>query len=97
MNGHGYPPSDLQFHMLKCLWTAGQGMNTALEDGAVLAWHLQQGGLSAESMRAFEKERIPRVQSMAEQEYVRPASCCSTFLAACVWATGKTNILLILL
>ncbi len=50
----------------------GQGMNTALEDGAVLAWHLQHGGLSAESMRAFEKERLPRVQKMAEQEYVRP-------------------------
>lgn len=37
----------------------------------MLAWHLQQGGLSAESMRSFEKDRIPRVQRMAEQEYVR--------------------------
>ena len=50
---------------------AGQGMNTALEDGAVLAWHLQHGGLCEEAMRAFERERIPRVKSMAEQEYVR--------------------------
>ena len=84
MNGHRLPHSDLQLNMLKCLRTAGQGLNTALEDGAVLAWHLQQGGLSAESMRAFEKERIPRVQSMAEQEYVRPAPFRLTLLAACI-------------
>ena len=44
----------------------------------MLAWHLQQGGLSAESMRAFEKERIPRVQRMGEQEYVRLILPCRT-------------------
>ena len=54
----------------QALLSAGQGLNTGLEDGAVLAWHMQQGGLSAASMRAFEKERIPRVQGMAKQEYV---------------------------
>lgn len=45
----------------------------------MLAWHLQQGGLSAESMRAFEKERIPRVQRMGEQEYVRLILLCKMY------------------
>lgn len=52
-------------------WLAGQGLNTALEDGAVLGWHVQEHGLTAEALREFEKERIPRVCKIAEQESVR--------------------------
>ncbi len=49
---------------------AGQGVNTALEDAAVLARHLQDGGLCEESLRSFERERIPRVSTIATQEQV---------------------------
>lgn len=49
---------------------AGQGLNTAFEDVAVLARHLQDGGLTEESLRSFEKERIPRVSAIAIQEQV---------------------------
>ena len=31
--------------------SAGWGLMLTIEDAAVLAWHLQQGGFSAESMR----------------------------------------------
>ncbi|KAK9819144.1 hypothetical protein WJX74_010469 [Apatococcus lobatus] len=46
----------------------GQGLNVTLEDGVVLAWHLQQGGLNPSSLRAFEQERIPRVAQMMQQD-----------------------------
>lgn len=36
----------------------------AAEDAAVLGWHVQQGGLTAEALRAFEAERIPRVKEV---------------------------------
>lgn len=36
----------------------------ALEDAAVLAWCVQQHGLTEEALRAFEKERIPRVKEV---------------------------------
>ncbi|KAK9833645.1 hypothetical protein WJX74_001593 [Apatococcus lobatus] len=49
----------------------GQGLNTALEDGAVLGWHVQEHGLNPEALRSFEKERIPRVSLIAEQEQAR--------------------------
>ncbi len=39
--------------------TLGQGACLAIEDGVVLARHLA-GGLSAQSLRAYERERIPR-------------------------------------
>ena len=48
----------------------GQGVNTSFEDVAVLARHLQDGGLCEESLRSFEKERIPRVSAIAIQEQV---------------------------
>ena len=50
---------------------AGQGLNTALEDGAVLGWHVQEHGLHPDTLRSFEKERIPRISKIAEQEQVR--------------------------
>ena len=56
------------------MWTTGQGLNTALEDVAVLARHLQDGGLYEESLRSFEKERIPRVSAIAIQEQVSGAA-----------------------
>lgn len=34
------------------------------EDAAVLGWHVQQQGLTAEALRAFEAERIPRVKEV---------------------------------
>ena len=46
---------------------AGQGMMLTLEDAAVLAWHLQQGGLNAESMR--------RSVCLAEPASAVPAVC----------------------
>ena len=49
---------------------AGQGLNTALEDGAVLGWHVQEHGLHPDTLRSFEKERIPRISKIAEQEQV---------------------------
>ena len=49
-------------------------MNVAWEDAAVLASHLQKGGLGPNSLRLFEKERIPRISTMATQEYVRRSS-----------------------
>lgn len=64
---------------------AGQGLNITLEDGAVLAWHLQDGGLCNKSLRAFEKERIPRVCKIVEQDQVRfsdvlvPSDCTHQF------------------
>lgn len=51
----------------------GQGVNTALEDAVVLASHLQRGGLNAGSLRSFERERIPRVSTIAQQEYAGAA------------------------
>jgi 2-polyprenyl-6-methoxyphenol hydroxylase-like FAD-dependent oxidoreductase len=35
-----------------------------LEDAAVLAWHVQQQGLTEAALRAYEKERIPRVKEI---------------------------------
>jgi hypothetical protein len=34
------------------------------EDAAVLGWHVQQQGLTAAALRAFEAERIPRVKEV---------------------------------
>ena len=42
----------------------------ALEDGAELAWHVQTSGLNADSFRAFEKDRAPRVAQIVLQEEV---------------------------
>ena len=58
-----------------CGNAAGQGLNTALEDGAVLGWWVQEHGLNAEALRSFEKERIPRISKIAEQEQVRVLAC----------------------
>ncbi len=49
---------------------AGQGLNMTFEDAAELAWHLQQGGLGAKALRAFEKERIPRVGIIVQKAEV---------------------------
>ena len=55
----------LQVRSASC---AGQGLNMALEDAAVLAAHVQESGISAATLRAFEKERIPRVATILRQE-----------------------------
>ena len=59
---------------------AGQGLNMALEDGAVLAAHVQTAGLSTATLRAFERERIPRVAAILRQESVRLALTLCTCL-----------------
>lgn len=47
------------------------------EDAAELAWHLQQSGLSAGTLRAFEQERIPRVGVIVQKaEVPDPALLC---------------------
>ena len=55
---------------------AGQGLNTALEDVAVLARHLQDGGLCEESLRRFERGRVPRVSAITTQEQASDALLC---------------------
>jgi 2-polyprenyl-6-methoxyphenol hydroxylase-like FAD-dependent oxidoreductase len=42
----------------------GTGLALSLEDAAVLAWHVQQQGLTADALRAYEAERIPRVKAV---------------------------------
>eukprot|EP00775_Hariotina_reticulata_P007830 gene7830-8027_t len=42
----------------------GTGLGLALEDAAVLAWHVQQQGLTEAALRAYEMERIPRVKEV---------------------------------
>lgn len=42
----------------------GTGLALSLEDAAVLGWHVQQAGLTAAALRAFEAERIPRVKEV---------------------------------
>eukprot|EP00884_Botryococcus_braunii_P001468 jgi/Botrbrau1/11321/Bobra.0038s0081.1 len=42
----------------------GQGLNLAMEDAAVLAFHLRKGGLTPLSLRRYEAERAPRVKEI---------------------------------
>ncbi|CAL5227826.1 g10854 [Coccomyxa viridis] len=42
----------------------GQGLNLAIEDGAVLGWHFREHGVSAEALRGFNAERGPRVKEV---------------------------------
>lgn len=55
----------------------GRGCAAAagLEDVTVLTGHLMRQGLCAAALRAFEKERIPRVSTIATMEYVSFPSC----------------------
>ncbi|KAK9815182.1 hypothetical protein WJX73_010106 [Symbiochloris irregularis] len=52
----------------------GQGLNTGLEDVTVLTGHLMSQGLCESALRTFEKERIPRVSTIAQMEYAMAAS-----------------------
>ena len=42
----------------------GQGVNQALEDAVELAQAIQQGGLTQESLRAYEAKRVPRIREV---------------------------------
>ena len=44
----------------------------SFEDRAVLAAHVQKKGLSANTLRDYEKERVPRVATVLRQEQVNP-------------------------
>lgn len=46
---------------VSCAWLS---CLSAAEDAAVLGWHVQQAGLTAAALRAFEAERIPRVKEV---------------------------------
>lgn len=51
----------------------GQGLNLALEDAAVLGWHLkQEGKLSVDALRAYERERSPRVEAILSLPEMNP-------------------------
>lgn len=50
--------------------TAGQGVNQALEDAVELAQAINKGGLTPDSLRAYESSRIPRVQEIMAAEMV---------------------------
>lgn len=43
---------------------AGQGVNQAFEDAVELAQAIQRGGLTQESLRAYEAQRIPRIREV---------------------------------
>lgn len=49
---------------------AGQGLNQGLEDAAALGRQVKAAGLGAESLRSYEKTRIPRVQQVMATELV---------------------------
>lgn len=70
----------------------GQGVNTALEDAVVLASHLQRGGLNAGSLRSFERERIPRVSTIAQQEYVNPMHCACSSMHCAIQAVAASYL-----
>jgi 2-polyprenyl-6-methoxyphenol hydroxylase-like FAD-dependent oxidoreductase len=53
----------------------GQGLNMTMEDAAELAWHVQQHGLTAEALRSFELERIPRVGVIVKKAQVWHLTC----------------------
>lgn len=64
-------------HLLLCLMCfqchaccTGLGLNAALEDAPELAWFIQQQGLSADTLRAFERDRAPRLAQIVRQEEV---------------------------
>lgn len=48
----------------RSLHCTGQGVNQALEDAVELAQAIQQGGLTQESLRAYEAKRIPRIREV---------------------------------
>eukprot|EP00854_Cymbomonas_tetramitiformis_P012053 gene12053-14241_t len=51
----------------------GQGLNLALEDAAVLGWHLkQEGTLSVDALRSYERERSPRVEAILSLPEINP-------------------------
>ncbi|KAK9818206.1 hypothetical protein WJX72_008832 [[Myrmecia] bisecta] len=52
----------------------GQGLNTGMEDAAELAWYIQQQGLTAEALRAYEAARLPRMVRLAEHTSNQGAS-----------------------
>lgn len=35
------------------MWSAGQGLALALEDAAVLGWHLKRQGLTQQALRRY--------------------------------------------
>lgn len=48
----------------RSLHDIGQGVNQALEDAVELAQAIQQGGLTEDSLRAYEAKRIPRIREV---------------------------------
>ena len=59
-------------------YVSGQGVNQAFEDAVILAQAIQDGGLAEASLRAFESQRIPRLQEVMAAEMVSTASPASS-------------------
>lgn len=61
-------------------------MNQALEDAVELAQAINRGGLTPDSLRAYESSRIPRVQEIMAAEMVchhsRSELTCTNLLSA---------------
>ena len=51
---------------------AGQGVAQAFEDAVHLAHAIQEGGLTPQSLRAFEAKRVSRLQEIMAAEMVSP-------------------------
>ena len=49
---------------------AGQGVSQAFEDAVHLAHAIQEGGLTPQSLRAFEAKRISRMKEITAAEMV---------------------------
>ena len=50
----------------------GQGVAQAFEDAVHLAHAIQEGGLTPQSLRAFEAKRVSRLQEIMAAEMVSP-------------------------
>jgi len=59
-------------------------VNQALEDAVELAQAIQEGGLTQDSLRAYEASRIPRVQQILAAEMVGLTPGCYTTGANCL-------------
>ena len=51
-------------------FAAGQGVNQALEDASELGLAVQEGGLTQDSLRAYEAKRITRMREIMAAEMV---------------------------
>lgn len=58
---------------------AGQGLNQGLEDAAELGRQVKASGLTADTLRSYEKTRIARVQQIMAAELVSMSWCLTSY------------------